>query len=423
YSSYSSAWDTAPVVTNGHITSKHELQRLLNSADAATPKNMVLFLQDTLSMDDFTYYGSVYGRDNPLHNVQGILDSSPSSLVLPAVEWKTIDKLPSYLKTLEEWNVISVDNYNTFIELDESKPNLIIVTLQSIPRSNEKSAAKVFSENDHHIGRITKDLTDGGYPFTAIYTGMRPSKVFTSFVMEPKLGRQLLSTSTTVQYPPLNVTNGNNTCILIYATQFLITVNNTSPFDLTNATFITQMANTSLSECSDSNTTLSLFYTSPGNGLESLEIRFFMTNMFYSGSARNWFTLESVMIIPNQDMGQNATFNTMYASAPAEYAYHCQQIGTSLLSAEIFVPANTEANKWHISLSEFQIQGFNIKNNLFSYASDCTSFFTKAIWMGLVSSIVLLWILAYGIFMIMQLSTNDKFDDPKGQALSVPQTE
>lgn len=71
----------------------------------------------------------------------------------------------------------------------------------------------------------------------------------------------------------------------------------------------------------------------------------------------------------------------------------------------------------------FQIQGFNIENNQFSYASDCTGFFTPGIWMGLVTSLVLLWILAYGINMIMQLTTNSRFDDPKGPSLSVPQTE
>uniref|UniRef100_A0A8D0HJ69 V-type proton ATPase subunit S1 n=1 Tax=Sphenodon punctatus TaxID=8508 RepID=A0A8D0HJ69_SPHPU len=159
----------------------------------------------------------------------------------------------------------------------------------------------------------------------------------------------------------------------------------------------------------------------PADGINSLEIRFLMTNKFYAGSGRNWFTLDSVQIV--QDNTKVAIFNVSVISAPAEYSFHCQLVGTSSLYGARLIPSNDEAKSWDVFISEFQIQGFNIKNNLFSYASDCSSFFTPGIWMGLVTSIILLWILTYGIHMIMQITTNSKFDDPKGPALSVPQTE
>ncbi|XP_018413273.1 PREDICTED: V-type proton ATPase subunit S1-like [Nanorana parkeri] len=421
WSSESSVWASAPAVNGGHITLSDELHGLLQEV-VSRKGSIVIFLQDTLSMDDITYYSTVSGSENPLYNVQGIMDSSPSSLVLPAVEWRTIPNLHGYLKSQADWNLISVDNLNEpLLDLDYTKPNLIMINLQPIPRSNQISAVTAFSENDKHIAKITKTLQDSGVNFTAIYTGLKPSKVAKSFDVVQKHGRQLLATDVTVPYPPLNVTNGTDTCILLYATKFVITANSTAAFDLTNVTFGARTANTSQSQCSDYNTTLSLIYSSPGNGLTSLEVRFVMTNMFYTGSARNWFKLESVLIIPNQDILRNASFQTSYASSPAEYSYHCQEVGTSYLTAERLVPTNTEANNWLITITEFQIQGFNIKNNLFSYASDCSSFFTPAIWMGLVSTVILLWILSYGILMIMQLTTNDKFDDPKGPALSVPQ--
>ncbi|XP_072006792.1 V-type proton ATPase subunit S1-like [Engystomops pustulosus] len=424
WSTESSAWSLAPIVNAGHITSGHEFYKLLEE-DAPKPKLIVMFLQDTLSIDDFTYYSTVYGNENPLQNVQHILDTSPSSLILPSVDKKTVDNLPNYLKKQDDWNIVDVDHLNvSSLEMNKDKPNLIIIRLQSIPRSNEKSAAKVFGENDKHIGRITRKLKNHGFHFTAIYTGVKPSKVVKSFDMVYKTGRELLATDSIVSYTPLNVTNGSDvSCILIYATQFIITVNKSLELDLTNITFEVPSVDTSSSECSASNTTLSLVYSLSEKDLSSLEIRFFMTNMFYTGSARNWFKLESVMLIPNKDILRNATFSTSYASAPAEYSYHCQQVGTSSMYGERLIPTNTEANNWEIFISEFQIQGFNIENNIFSYASDCTTFFTPAIWMGLVSTIILLWILSYGIFMIMQLTTNDKFDDPKSQPLSVPQGE
>ncbi|NP_001088258.1 ATPase, H+ transporting, lysosomal accessory protein 1, gene 1 S homeolog [Xenopus laevis] len=414
-----------PTVHGGHVTSEHEFHRLLDPADEAEPKTVILFLQETLSVEDFTYYSSLSGSEGTLHNVKVLMDSSPSSLVLPAVNWKTIHHLPGYIKNQRNWNIIKVNNISiSSVALEKAKSNLIIVKLQPVPRSSKMAAAKAFSENDKLIGKLTKDLIKRDIVFTGIYTGMKPPKVLQTFEVTAKIGRQLQSLDTTVQYPPLNVTNGtDSTCVLIYAQKILITANNSLVFDLTNMTFEAKTANTSLSSCSESNTTLSLLYSSPGNGIGSLEVRFVMTNQFYPGSARHWFKLESVQIIPDGDESRTAVFNTTYASVPAEYSYHCQQIGSSSLYGEQLIRSNSQAGRWDIFISEFQIQGFNIKNNLFSYASDCTSFFTPAIWMGLVSSIVLLWILSYGIFMIMQLTTNDKFDDPKGQPLSVPQTE
>ena len=79
----------------------------------------------------------------------------------------------------------------------------------------------------------------------------------------------------------------------------------------------------------------------------------------------------------------------------------------------------------NLSLVVFQIQGFNILNGTtdFSYASDCAGFFTPAIWMGLITSLIMLLILTYGLHMIMQVRTMDRFDDPKGPSISVPLSE
>lgn len=70
-----------------------------------------------------------------------------------------------------------------------------------------------------------------------------------------------------------------------------------------------------------------------------------------------------------------------------------------------------------------QIQGFNVSEGRFSYASDCAGFFSPGIWMGLITSLLMVFVLTYGLHMIMQLHTMDRFDDPKGPAISVPQTE
>ncbi|NWX99092.1 VAS1 ATPase, partial [Nothoprocta ornata] len=410
----------------GHIISTQELAVLLQPVLTQNSKNLILIVQDMLSIDDFTYYSETSGNKYPFENE--ILQSSPSSLVLPAVDCKATRYLLGFLQESAHWKLTNITNLDVSqLEVNTSKPNLFVVQLPTIgfyfSQLRESVKLYKFLFIDKIIGKLMMGLQERGIHFSVIYTAMRPSRISRRTDAAWQLGRQLMATEEedSLSNPVLNVTNGNYTCILFYASNFSLVANSSVLIDLTNITFIDQNVDISLSECSDTNSTLSLKYTNPVNGINSLEIRFVMTNMFYGGSARNWSTLESVEII--QDDNKSAKFHVSDISAPAEYSFHCQLVGTSNLYPARLIPFNDEVKKWDIFISRFQLQGFNIENNQFSYASDCTSFFTPAIWMGLVTSVILLWIVAYGIHMIMQLTTNSRFDDPKGPALSVPQTE
>ncbi|XP_063998076.1 V-type proton ATPase subunit S1 [Pogoniulus pusillus] len=417
-------WNPDTALHEGHIVSARELTEILQPVLTQNPRNLILFLQDTLSVDDFTYFSESHGNKNPFPNVQESLQTSPSSLVLPAVDCEATRYLLSFLQKSADWKLTKLTNLSvSHLEVDTSKPNLVVVQLQQLSGFNELSALEAIAENDKTIGRLTMDLQEQGIPFSVIYTALRPSRISRRTDVVWELGRQLMATEEeeSLSYPPLNVTTGNASCILFYATNFSLKANNSVFIDLTNVTFVTQNVDVSSSECSDINTVLSLRYTEPVNGISSLEIRFLMSNEFYGGSARNWSTLHLVEIV--QDEEKFANFSVSAISAPAEYSFHCQLVGTSNLYPARLIPSNDEAKNWEVFISSLQIQGFNVENNQFSYASDCTGFFTPGIWMGLVTSIILLWILSYGIHMIMQLTTNSRFDDPKGPALSVPQTE
>ncbi|KAG9462278.1 hypothetical protein GDO78_014487, partial [Eleutherodactylus coqui] len=65
----SSTWGAAPPANAGHITTSHEFYQLLQQGEKK-PRLIVMFLQDTLSIDDFTYYSTMYGNENPLNNLQ-----------------------------------------------------------------------------------------------------------------------------------------------------------------------------------------------------------------------------------------------------------------------------------------------------------------------------------------------------------------
>lgn len=78
-----------------------------------------------------------------------------------------------------------------------------------------------------------------------------------------------------------------------------------------------------------------------------------MTNKFYEVSARRWSTLHLVEIV--QDGEKLAKFNVSGISAPAEYSFHCQLVGTSNLYPARLVPSNNEAKNWDVFISKLQV--------------------------------------------------------------------
>ncbi|XP_016373836.1 uncharacterized protein LOC107712951 [Sinocyclocheilus rhinocerous] len=60
-----------------------------------------------------------------------------------------------------------------------------------------------------------------------------------------------------------------------------------------------------------------------------------------------------------------------------------------------------------------QIQAFNVHSSKFVAASDCATFFTPAILMGLITSLILLLVLAYALHMVVHLKHIDRYEEHK----------
>ncbi len=50
---------------------------------------------------------------------------------------------------------------------------------------------------------------------------------------------------------------------------------------------------------------------------------------------------------------------------------------------------------------------------------DCVGFFTVGTWMGIVSGLIMLSVFLFGISMITNLKTMDRFEDPKGKPIQI----
>ncbi|XP_023812794.1 V-type proton ATPase subunit S1 [Oryzias latipes] len=436
-------WPQASPPTAGHIVGQQQLTSYLQKALDVGPRNVVLFLQDKMSMEDFTKYGGVFGnkQDSVFPSLEGALRAAVSPLVLPAVSWPASNAVISQLQDQLETSALYMDPETlSQLRLNASSPALLVFRLPYSAGADLMSTKDILSENDAVMGQVLNIMKTQSVPYTALYTGLQPSREVVSFSVEagPGGGRSLLQARGGYRererqsrireragvYRPVEFKEEEKTCILLWAKGLSVSIlrgGRWEEHDLTPSTF-GEGANVPIngSSCDKNKARLVLNYKGV-LGHRNFKLIFAMSQRHYKVSSRRWFTLDSVEL---EYDGTKATFNgSREIYAPAEYSFRCQSVTSDRWPLLVPRSAKDPANQWKVSFEDFQIQGFNLSGSEFSYASDCAGFFSAGIWMGLMTSLLMVLVLTYGLHMIMQLNTMDRFDDPKGPAISVPQTE
>ncbi|XP_063064137.1 ATPase H+ transporting accessory protein 1a [Engraulis encrasicolus] len=430
----------------GHIVSTSQLESYLQTALTNSPHNVLLFLQDKLSMDDFTMYGGVFGnkQESSFSSLEVALQSS-SPLLLPSVARPAAASVTGMLQEQLDTAPLYMDPETLAqLRLNASVAALLVFRLPYATSADMMSAKEVLSGNDEVIGQVLSIMHNQAVPYTAVYTGLQPSRVIedASLDIQSVGGRSLLQSrryknrnreeqkekeKAGVAYPPLEFKESESPekpCIMLWAENLTVSIlreNKWSRADLSKETF-GESATVTLhgSFCNETHSSLALNYKEV-LGFNTFKIIFVMSQRMYKVSARRWFTMDEVVL---EYEGKKATFNgSRSIYAPAEYSYRCEVVTSHRYPQLVPRTSKDAANQWKLSFSDFQIQGFSLSGKDFSYASDCAGFFTPGIWMGLLTSLLMVLILTYGLHMIMQLRTMDRFDDPKGPAISVPQTE
>ncbi|XP_067302228.1 V-type proton ATPase subunit S1b [Pseudorasbora parva] len=406
----------------GHAVSGGQLVSYLKSALSTAPHNVLLFLQEKLSIDDFTKYGGVFGnkQDSVFLNVESALQTSSSPLVLPALDWSASDSVLELFQG--ELGIPAVHiNPNTLkeIKINTAQPSLLAVHLPYTAGAHSKD---LLLKNDEIIGKVLDMFKSQDVPYTAVYTGLKPSRVIedTPVMAGSFVGRSLLQEPPKLSVKPPVVFNNTagQPCIMLWA-DTLIASYSGKQVDLGKDLFNGSFDPTG-SVCNETVSRLVLNYQNILD-FKSFQLIFSMRKIFFPVSARNWMVMEQVVL---EYDGQRAIFNASGGIyTPAEYSFHCQKVSSA--QSPLLVPRNAtdNATHWTLTFTDFQIQAFNVTGEMFSYASDCAGFFTPGIWMGLLISLLMVLILTYGLHMIMQIHTMDRFDDPKGPAISVPQSE
>ncbi|CAF96175.1 unnamed protein product, partial [Tetraodon nigroviridis] len=416
----------------GHIVEQQHLASYLEEALSAGPRNVLLFLQDKMSLEDFTMYGGAFGnkQDSVFPNLEAALLSSSSPLVLPAVSWPAsnvvIGQLQDQLGTAPLY--LDAETLGQ-LRLNASSPALLVFRLPYGLGADLMSAKEVLSGNDEVIGQVLSTMKAQSVPYTAIYTGLRPSRVSVCVcVQRCRVRGAAQPVNSAPSCPPRRPLpcrwrrEGEEPCILLWARSLSVSIlrrGRWEEYDLTPATFGKDVSpKLHGSSCDKTKARLVLNYQEV-LGHSNFRLIFVMSQRHYKVSARRWFTLDVVEL---EYDGTKATFNgSRSIYAPAEYSYRCQSVTSHRWPLLAPRTPKDPANQWRVVFEDFQIQGFNVSEGRFSYASDCAGFFSPGIWMGLITSLLMVLVLTYGLHMIMQLHTMDRFDDPKGPAISVPQ--
>ncbi|CAL8326068.1 unnamed protein product [Merluccius merluccius] len=395
----------------GRIVPSSQLAAYLTSGFHSGSHTVLLFLQDKLSKDDFTVYGGVYGnkQDGAFLNLEAAMQSSTSSLVLPALEWSAASDAPALLQETLGVSPVLVDpDTLSDLQLNPTDSNLLYFNLPYCTGLHE-SCEHILRNNDQIIGKVLSIMKAKNILYTAIYTGLQPSRIIPETSMsEQQLGRSLLQAAPPGVKDPLIFNVSNTPCIMLWAQNLNVNFA-TDWIDLA-----TETPTLDGSLCNSTNSLLVLNYP------RGIVLSFAMSQKFFPVSARNWFSLDSVLLKSNNETVSFDGSRGIYA--PAEYSFHCMSVNS--FKDALLIRQTSQNTDWMLNFIDFQIQGFGLANGTnFSYASDCAGFFTAGIWMGLVITLLMLWILTYGLSMITMVNTMDRFDDPKGPSISVPQTE
>ncbi|XP_069568765.1 ATPase H+ transporting accessory protein 1 like a isoform X2 [Brachyistius frenatus] len=225
---------------------------------------------------------------------------------------------------------------------------------------------------------------------------------------------QVMSNNTAA--PVLRVFSNGEPCILLQARKLALRFAKQKQLDLTERVFSPQNpVDTSQSVCRQDSATLVMKFGDMEN-LKDLSISMQLSNTFYESSGQWWFSMDNVSLLYNAS--QEAVFNASEVYAPATFSYRCLRVSSLKRYNALLLPVTDRAHRWTVTFTDFQIQAFNVTAGKFSPASDCTTFMTPAILMGLIMSLILLLVLAYALHMVVHLKRIENDDEHKADYFS-----
>lgn len=121
-----------------------------------------------------------------------------------------------------------------------------------------------------------------------------------------------------------------------------------------------------------------------------------------------YYTLHRVNV--TRDSKEFSLFTKTDLTWPQNFSYHCGQV------VQFSKSKSNETEEIKLNLYNIQVQLFARK---FSDTYDCVGFTSISIWSGIFVTAILGLIMIWGLIMMMDIRTMDRFDDPKGKTITI----
>ncbi|XP_026489432.1 V-type proton ATPase subunit S1 [Vanessa tameamea] len=334
----------------------------------------VICIDETLSVEDFSHKNSEGDTSFPyLHANIG------NALYLPSVE-QALDVL-NHIANPEKVDHVTLTENGLSAEFEPVSGKFLFINLKDA-REGESRADMLRRHNDFMEDMFTK-LTEKYKNVVAIYTAEYPSWTISSSHL--RVRRQAESGQIEETMDGLK----------LYVKDITLTVG-TEKTSLNNvASYSSEFNGTTMS-------------TTMNFGENSVTLNFLQ-------KAGYWF-FNSVTLKQTSPKTLNeelAPDSDVYAIMG--FSYRCgQSISFSSVN-------NTQT--YNILFQDLKVQPFfrETSNTTLEFGEslNCVGFFTVPIWSGLFVVFILLAITFYGIMMMMDIRTMDRFDDPKGKTITI----
>ncbi|CAK1553819.1 unnamed protein product [Leptosia nina] len=333
----------------------------------------VVFVDESLSVEDFSRKNSAGETSFPY-----LQSNIRSALYLPAVE-NVLDVLHKYSDANNADHVTLTEN-GLSAEIKKDNVKFLFISLKDA-REGESRAEMLRRHNDFMETMINK-LGEQYDKVAAVYTGEFPSwTVPESHSRVRRAAAEIYSTAL----------NG----LRFYAKNIIVS-NRAGQYNLTGLAGGATNFNESVMQATLNFSNVSLVLN-------------FESKMGY------WF-LDSVTYNPPSPAVSEDLAGVSEVYALLGFSYRCGQNAT-------FTKAN-DTEQTVLTFQDLKVQPFFRETNSsdtppFGDSFNCVGFFSVPIWSGLLVTFVMLAITFYGIMMMMDIRTMDRFDDPKGKTITI----
>jgi len=179
------------------------------------------------------------------------------------------------------------------------------------------------------------------------------------------------------------------------------------------------------SECNNANQTYITLSYSGDQIRNNTNITSVKVNMIFetNNKLKRWALspASSVHLDGNGDhFKKNLKLKESGVTASTGFSFSC--LNLELQSPD---PNNETLASISLSVKRFQFQPFttNNTNRIFADSFDCSTWFTISLWVGLFTLLLFTAIVASGIYMLFEIKTMDRFENPKGKTITVSAAE